>query len=497
MASKESYKQDLVISIRYKNDLPPPPMPPKLLEIDTGGLQQYLDPGFAASITKREEPNIEADAEGGMPIDVIGMYGYFDGDESSVMFPEIAPPLDPEDELLMLNPEQLKAGGTTSGNSNFLRKTQYMTAASASTAGPQQVTRTRQRRESVSKKPLAREDKENIKRNIQKAFDLAYPQSKQADSNAAPLSQQERTAWTNPVHPTNRSAKPVSFHSVLPDLDATTATGLSWSLLRFEKPPLPALKPRGRDNRIDGGYMMVSTHPDKSKAYEEQLKAYQEDPNNFDNPGNQPSIWTLYVPKDQAATPVVRRIMNNRDPEHDSEALLARVGEADENDDDRMKVPILRQRVYDEASSLNQKDARRRLVFSLPKGTNSDAHYYTIDQIHRISPENKNHSAAVQSVIDEELPDQLMIQPRDLSNLELYHRFSGREDLDPAFAERYADIYAKAMEEAPEEEQPEAEAVANTEGDGDVEVEVKAAVERQIEDAAAVREEDVTMDDAD
>ena len=68
------------------------------MEIDTGGLQQYLDPGFAASIAKREEPNIEADAEGGMPIDVIGMYGYFEGDEAAITAPDVAPPLDPEDE---------------------------------------------------------------------------------------------------------------------------------------------------------------------------------------------------------------------------------------------------------------------------------------------------------------------------------------------------------------------------------------------------------------
>lgn len=497
MASKESYKQDLVISIRYKNDLPPPPMPPKLLDIDTGGLQQYLDPGFAASIAKREEPNIEADAEGGMPIDVIGMYGYFDGDESSVMFPEIAPPLDPEDELLMLSPEQVKAGGAITGSSNFLRKTQYLTASSAVGSGVQHVTRPRQRRESHSKKALAREDKENIKRNIQKAFDLAYPQSKQPDSNAAPLTQQERTAWANPVHPTNRSAKPISFHPVLPDLDATTATGLSWSLLRFEKPPLPALKPRGRDNRIDGGYMMVSTHPDKSKAYEEQLKAYQEDPNNFDNPGNQPSIWTLYVPKDQGSTPLVRKIMNSRDPEHDSEGLLARVGEPDEQDNDILKIPIQKERVYSEATSIDQKDASRRIVFSLPKESR-EARYYTIDQIHRINPENKSHSAAVQSVIDEELPDQLMLQPRDLSNLEMYHRYSQREDLDPAFAERYAEIYAQAMAEAPpEEEVQEQVEEEKKESAGDVEVEVKAAMEAQIDNDAPERGEDVAMDDAD
>ena len=52
--------------------------------MDTGGIEQYLTPGFAAAMARREEPNIEADAEGGMPIDMIGIPGYFLGDESGM-----------------------------------------------------------------------------------------------------------------------------------------------------------------------------------------------------------------------------------------------------------------------------------------------------------------------------------------------------------------------------------------------------------------------------
>ena len=74
----------MVVSVRYRNDLPPPPMPPKLLDIDTGGLAQYLTTSFASGIARREEPNIEVDAEGGMPIDMIGIPGYFLGDESGM-----------------------------------------------------------------------------------------------------------------------------------------------------------------------------------------------------------------------------------------------------------------------------------------------------------------------------------------------------------------------------------------------------------------------------
>ena len=80
--SRAAYKQDMVVSTRYRNDLPPPPMLPKLLNFDTGGIDQYLTTQFASSLLKKEEPNIEVDAEGGMPIDMIGIPGYFLGDES-------------------------------------------------------------------------------------------------------------------------------------------------------------------------------------------------------------------------------------------------------------------------------------------------------------------------------------------------------------------------------------------------------------------------------
>ena len=81
-ADPKGFKQDMVVSIRYRNDLPPPHMPPKLLDINAGGLSQYLTTSFAAGLARREEPNIEADAEAGMPIDMVGIPGYFLGDES-------------------------------------------------------------------------------------------------------------------------------------------------------------------------------------------------------------------------------------------------------------------------------------------------------------------------------------------------------------------------------------------------------------------------------
>lgn len=76
--------QDYIARIRYSNALPPPPNPPKLLDIPGTGLAggQYTSAGYASRLAREQPLNIEADAELGMPIDLIGIPGIFDGNES-------------------------------------------------------------------------------------------------------------------------------------------------------------------------------------------------------------------------------------------------------------------------------------------------------------------------------------------------------------------------------------------------------------------------------
>jgi RNA polymerase II-associated factor 1 len=76
--------QDYIAKIRYSNALPPPPCPPKLLDIPNTGLSsgQYTSAGFASRLAREQSLNIEADAELGMPIDLVGIPKVFDGDES-------------------------------------------------------------------------------------------------------------------------------------------------------------------------------------------------------------------------------------------------------------------------------------------------------------------------------------------------------------------------------------------------------------------------------
>jgi RNA polymerase II-associated factor 1 len=83
-ADRKLIHQDYIARIRYSNALPPPLIPPKLLDIPNMGLAsgQYTTPGFASRLVRDQPLNIEADAELGMPLDLVGMPGIFEGDES-------------------------------------------------------------------------------------------------------------------------------------------------------------------------------------------------------------------------------------------------------------------------------------------------------------------------------------------------------------------------------------------------------------------------------
>ena len=80
--SEKNYHQDYIARIRHENTLPPPPGNPKLMDIPVEGLEYYTSAAFASRLARQQPLNIEADAELGMPINLVGMPGIFDGDES-------------------------------------------------------------------------------------------------------------------------------------------------------------------------------------------------------------------------------------------------------------------------------------------------------------------------------------------------------------------------------------------------------------------------------
>ncbi|RVX68636.1 hypothetical protein B0A52_07063 [Exophiala mesophila] len=453
MAALDSkqFKQDLVVSIRYRNDLPPPPMPPKLLDVDTGGLSHYLTPGYASGLAKREDPNIEVDAEGGMPIDMIGVPGYFLGDESAIMAPDVTPVLDPADLALLLTLDQIKSQGAHD-NVSFLRKTQYMTASQLSATTNPFVSSTPAKPKPTLKSapppPVAKDDKENIKRHIQKGFDIAYPESipyNPPEAKANPITQQERDAWKNPVHPDNPRLKPVGFYPLLPDVEAYTDVGGSWYAVKFDKAPLGTYRGR-KDDRLDAALLGASENKAKHAEWLAKKNAYESNPELYEEPGPEPYVWTLYTPKQHDVSGRIQRIFDDSNPNKDDSDLIARLLE--ESADDTLRLPFERSRIYQNVvqTTMGQTEAMALSIIepdNLPEYSRfreqgPAAYYYPIIERVRLKADRgnlgKTPAQAQAQAHEEELVDQVMISFRDARDDEQYRRTRFRAQFDPAFA---------------------------------------------------------------
>lgn len=493
----KDYKQDMLVSIRYRNDLPPPPMPPKLLEIPHTGLSSYLDPGLAASLARREPPNIEADAEGGMPIDVIGMYGYFEDDENSIMMPQIPPAIDPADEALMLTYDQLKSGGKAI-DSGFLLKASQLAATGPMSLGSGSRPAKRQKFTPSKQAPVARDDKENIKRSITKAFEIAYPTG---DTTNTSLTAADRSAWTNPVHPSgNKSIRPVSFYPIIPDL----SLGGQCSIMRFDRHPLPAHNGK-RDSRLDAAFIGYSRNEVDMADYDTRMQAHENEPDIYEHPGHPPIIFSLYVPKDADATGPIRTLLNVDHPDHDDPSLLSAVAESSPSE--QMRIPLHRAKVYPSYKNEIKEDKSRQIVISMhdPSKTYDGstksrtqqgpaAYYYPLSAVTRLKADRGRLAmhGNTDRDLEEGLIDQVLLLPKEANAMENEVLFNERAQFDDTYQEEYKRIQAAAEALRQEMERPQEEAQKNTE---DQTHESDDAVQHEDTDAANTDVAGVTLGD--
>jgi hypothetical protein len=506
MASGDKqFKQDLIVSARYKNDLPPPPMPPKFLDIDTGGIENYLTTSYASGLVRREEPNIEVDAEGGMPIDMIGVPGYFLGDESAIMAPERPPLLDPADAELLLSVDQIKAQNT-SRNVSFLRKTQILSTSNSKSVDL--FTKSSRPRQSLNRKeepPVDRDDKENVKRNVQKGFDLAYPDTipyNHESVRSLPRTAAEREAWDKPKHPSGaRDIYPVDFYPVLHDFEATNDQGGLWQRIKFDKPPLPADHGR-RDDRID--IATFQTIPNESLLPEWKAKkdAFDADPANYDDPGPEPNIWVMATPTSHDVSSIRKHLYDGH-PDRDAPTLVEPL--LTKSASSQMRVEFERKRVF---HSVTQQlvDPRRLWAIGLynPQSDKNimppsaqklkqgkAAYVYPIaDNVRfradRSKINNPSGLSQIQRQDDDEnieAADMYMYRPRELDPRETYDRVQRRGEYDYAFKDEYAQIErdAIAFEEAQEAARIQEEQGALEGGEADVDMaEVEAAEDAEV-----------------
>ena len=477
----KAFKQDLIVSARYKNDLPPPPMPPKFLDIDTGGISNYLTTSYASSLLRREEPNIDVDAEGGMPIDMIGVPGYFLGDESAIMAPERPPILDPADQELLLSVEQIKAQSST-GNVSFLRKTQYL--SSSNSRSSDLFTKNNRQRQQVDRKvePVVdRDDKENVRRTVQKSFDLAYPDSIPYNIEGVkqlPRTNAEREAWDKPKHPTGaKDIFPVDFYPVLPDFEATNDQGDLWQRFKFDKPPLPADQNR-RDDRID--VATFQTIPNEALMPEWQAKkdAYDQNPEQYADPGPEPFIWVMAIPESTDVSKIRTHLYDGH-PDKDDTTLIETLVRPSTSSEQRVRFE--RKRVF---QSVNQQGVDPRRLYAVgtydPTSTKNffppseakrqqgkAAYIYPIGENVRFKAD-RSKIANPTSDIEQQLADDFMLRPKaTLNPREVYDRGVRRAKYDYAFRDEFEKI--KQVAEAYEEDQ-QAQAIEELEeeGQGDV-----------------------------
>ncbi|PWY73611.1 Paf1-domain-containing protein [Aspergillus heteromorphus CBS 117.55] len=451
-SSSGGFHQEYIASLRYRNDLPPPDMPTKFLDIPHEGLHRFLTPGFTSNLARREEPNIDVDAEGGMPIDLVGIPGLHLGDESAIMAPENPGPLDPADLALLMTPEQLRNPAPKNVNVSFLRRTQYISAGLRAPDSPNVPTPIRSKR--ALEKVKSQDDPTYVKKYIQKGFDIAYPSSRHSGEDTASKikghtsTKLEHDAWAHPVHPDNPKLKPVGYYPLLPDLRGFPDPG-GFVQFKFDKAPVSDVSGR-RDKRMDVAVLLPSA-PEERICQEHATKValHKAHPDLYPDPGPIPWDYDLFLPERKDAARNVTASLRMSNPDRENEELYTHEG-ADGAKFHRYD----RLRTYATSAQTLGNDQKQRDVAltlfdpsELREGQRGDldskqkaAYYYPILGKTRLKPERARTIAQAGLAptlgkTKEEQVDQIQVVVRDPDEAEVYKRSLHRAAIDPKFAE--------------------------------------------------------------
>ena len=471
----EDYRQDYIASLRYRNDLPPPDMPPKFLDIPHEGLERFLTPGFASNLARREEPNIDVDAEGGMPIDLVGIPGLQLGDESgmwyffffffaeyeedaadcfcgntAIMVPENQPPVDPADVPLLLTLDQLRNPAPKNANVSFLRRTQYISATTTRAPDNPRAAPLKMKPRFHDETKASRDDPVYIKKYLQKGFDIAYPQSKHTGDDTPSrirglaASREEADAWAHPVHPTNPKLKPVGFYPMLPDLQGFPDPG-GYVQFKFDKAPVQAIEGK-RDERMDIAILHPSA-PEERVCQEHAAKValHNANPKVYADPGPIPYDYDIFLPNKNDSVKDVASSLRLSNPDRDNESYYA-----DEGTDDAKFHRYDHIRTYaTNFQTLNTEHKQKDVALTLfdhsvasdeLRSKQNAAYYYPILGKTRLKPERARTIAQAglaptRPKTREDQIDQMQVTVRDPNEAEVYKRSLHRAAIDPKFAE--------------------------------------------------------------
>jgi len=316
------------------------------------------------------------------------------------------------------------------------------------------------RRSSVVEPQVARDDPVNIKRHIQKGFDIANPNTASPQSLST-IPSAELSAWRTPTHPDNPRLKPVSYYPILPDLESSTDLD-GYISIKFDKPPIPALPNHGgRDSRVDVALLHGEADATQEAAWRKKKRAYDENPEAYENPGPQPYQWDFCVPKRPGAEVVaaVKRKLNimnlDRDDDRGYEGLYV-PGEPNPQAD--FGIDYVKERTFGAVSTETpnvQFETLRFMAVSLFDSENAGqysrlasesdaidraAYYYPIIQKMRIRADREKIRKGRNAGEAGEKWNYIKLRVRDPNIEEKFVRGQFRADIDDGFQQEYEAI---------------------------------------------------------
>ncbi|KAH8653426.1 RNA polymerase II-associated [Xylariales sp. PMI_506] len=384
--------QDFIARIRYSNALPPPPNPPKLLDIPNTGLAsgQYTAPGFASRLAREQPLNIEADAELGMPLDLVGMPGIFDGDESSIQAPAQAPPPHPHDKPLLRSLQQLGKPKVGDAAVSFLRRTEYISSVVTKTsqASPLRGLNSNPLRR-AQKRKSPEPDKDSpayAKRKIDQGFTIA---------------EQNLKDRSRVRHPTKRNVRLLDAYPLLPDLEAFPDSG-AYVTIKFLTNPI------GQQNTYDSRLLNGIFKPiERTEAEEATIRAaqeaYERDPQNNPKPSDS-MHYDFYLNDNESSAKKFRQRFDVDNPNRDDDSLYT-----NKRDSTEPCFQFNRLRAYETAHE-SELDHRTKYDEELILAFNEDetsihqkaVYYYPVMQRSQIRPQRTKNIARKIGITDED-----------------------------------------------------------------------------------------------
>ncbi|KAK7430058.1 hypothetical protein QQZ08_003449 [Neonectria magnoliae] len=394
-------QQDFIARIRFSNALPPPPHPPKLLDIPNTGLAsgQYTTPGFASRLAREQPLNMEADAELGMPLNLVGMPGVFDGDERSIQAPAHPPALHPHDRPLLRPIAALGKLKVAEANVSFLRRTEYISSTSTKRHdGPTPRALLAKANKGRRVVEASADSPQVIKRKIDKSFEIA---------------EQDMKDPKRVKHPSKRHLKLVDVSPLIPDLDAFPDSG-AYVALKFLNNPVASSNEYDK-RLISSIFKPIDRTQAEEDAYDAALEAHQQDPLNNPKPGNLMN-YDFYLSQSSSAGDRFRRKFDVENPDHDDEELYTHEG------DTGGCFQFHRLRAYETATEMEFDHAAKydeEIILAFNEDTfypnQKGVYYYPVMQKSTIRPQRTKNIARTIGLADEEeqIIDQLDITISD------------------------------------------------------------------------------------